>query len=81
MIVSGGGVTIRKSWARQNGGNGGVGRFLDSNRGRGFTPATSGTQSVMGSAFLEPRVLQVQGLSGLQADATAAVGQQVESNV
>ena len=42
-----------------------------------MTPPRSGTQSVTGYEVLGRRVLRVQGLRGLQADATAAVAQQV----
>ena len=77
MNVSGGNVTITKSKASRHGGSGGVGRFNGPGTGdEGSTPS-SGTQSVMGSAVLRRRVLRVQGLRGLQADATAAVTQQV----
>ena len=76
MKVSGGNVTITKSEALQDGGSGGVARFLGP-IGHEGCPQRSGTQSVMGSAVLRRRVLRVQGSRGLQADATAAVTQQV----
>ena len=41
------------------------------------SPPRSGTRSVMGSAVLGRRVLRVQGLRGLPADAARAVTQQV----
>ena len=54
----------------------GVGRFLVLEQGRGIPTARSGTQSIMGFAVWGRRVLRVQGLRGLQADATAAATQQ-----
>ena len=77
MIVSGGTVTIRKSKAEMDGGSWGVGRFLGPGIGNEGSPPRSGTQSVVGSAVLGRRVLRVQGLRGLQANAAPAVMQQV----
>ena len=77
MHVSGGNVTIRKSEALRHGGSGGVGRFLGPGIGNEGSPPRSGTQSVVGSAVLGRRVLRVQGLRGLQANAAPAVMQQV----
>ena len=84
MNVAGGKVSIKNSTAAWAGGSGGVGRFLGHRTGHEGFPPRSGTQSVIGSAALGRRVLRVQGVRSLQADATPAVTQPViffKSNV
>ena len=74
MDVSGGNVTITKSKATRDGGSGGVGRFLG--------PGTGDEGcSVRGEAVLGRRVLRVQGLRGLQADAAPEQVTFVETKV
>ena len=65
MNVSGGDVTITKSKAAKNEGSRGVGRVLG--------PGTGDEGCVTGYAVLGRRFLRVQGLRGLQADATPAL--------
>ena len=81
MDVSGGSMIIKESSAMKEGGSGGVGRYLGLGTGGREMSPRSGTQSVMGYAVWGGRVLRVQGLRGLQADAGRAVAQQVISNV
>ena len=76
MHVSGGNVTITESEAL-HGGSGGVGSFLGPGTGDEGSPPRTGTQSARGEAVLGRRVLRVQGLRGLQADAAPAVAEQV----
>ena len=76
MIVSGGNVTIKGSTAHYDGGRGSGSLALSRNRGRGI-PLKKWHKEGHGLCSLGRRVLRVQGLRALQADAAPAVTQQV----
>jgi len=79
MIVSGGTVSINKSWASKDGGSGaGEGfAFLVLSSRRTRDPVKKWHTERHGLCSLRRRVLRVQGLRGLQAHAALAVTWQV----
>ena len=81
MNVSGGSMTIRDSMARDDGGSGGVGRFLGPGTRDEGAPRKTWHAERHGLCSFGRRVLRVQGVRGLQADAARAAAQQVISNV
>ena len=82
MDVSGGKVTIRESTAQADGGRGGVGRFLGlGTGGQGMPPKKWYAEASWALQFWGGGFLRVQGLRGLQADATDWSAKQVISNV
>ena len=81
MDVSGGTVTIKESTAREDGGSGGMGRFLGPRTGNEGSPPQEVARRASWTLQCRAEVLRVQGLRGLQADATPAVALRVISNV